>query len=178
MSVNRSADNASGESRWGLLFLLCQVCVFFSSCSPVLMRSLPSKRGQERTSREKKEGFPLYRCSQQGIMLLFCPGSKPFAAGWSSQDGSSLQGQGIFPFPPSSTCACVCVQPSLFMPAHFICFAVGTHRLPWGRTSPQRSPTKAATIWKHNYLFIPSFSFYSLSFLLFVIKNASPLPSF
>lgn len=152
-----------GESSWGLCFPLCLflpgtvVFLFFfyfslPGCSSVLMLSLRVYHGQEHTawqSGEKTQGFPLYLCSQQGITLLLCPGSKPFAAGSSSQDGSSLQGRGIFLLPPPQQ---VCVQASLFMPAHFMCFAVGSHRLLQGRMSPSATLTKAATVWKYNHL--------------------------
>lgn len=161
MSVKCGADDAWGGVTLGTslptLSLLSRDCFsffFFSLlvCSSVLVHSLRLYHGQEHTawqSGEKTQGFPLYLRSQQGITLLLCPGSKPFAAGSSSQDGSSLQGRGIFLLPPPQQ---VCVQASLFMPAHFMCFAVGSHRLPWGRMSPSDTLTKAATVWKYNHL--------------------------
>lgn len=115
-------------------------------------------------SRGKEDCLP-YLCSQQGIMLFFCPGSKPRTAGWVSQDGSSIQGLGICPLP--TVWMCECVQPWLFMPAHFICFAVGNHRLPRGRISPHCSLTIAAImeLWLLFYppclSLMPVFSFFS-----------------
>lgn len=142
----------------GLYFL-------FSSCSPVLMRPLPSKRRQERAaglSREKKEGFPLYRCSQQGIMLLFCPGSKPFAAGWSSQDGSSLQGQGDFPIPPPPCSPhCSCLRTSSVLLLELIDYHEGGH-LPSAPRQKLPQYGSIITFLSHLSPFIPRhFSFFS-----------------
>lgn len=174
MSVKCGADDAWGGVTLGTLLptlsLSSRDCLSFlfifllSSCvcCSVLVLSLRLYHGQEHTvwqSGEKTQGFPLYLCSQQGITLLLCPGSKPFAASSSSQDGSSLQGRGIFPLPPPQQ---VCVQASLFMSAHFMCFAVGSHRLPRGRMSPSAALTKAATVQKYNHLSVPSSSLLSL----------------
>lgn len=142
----------------GLFFFLffLFLCVALSWCSRYAFTTDKST-GPGKVGR-KTQGFPLYLCSQQGITLLLCPGSKPFAAGSSSQDGSSLQGWGIFLLPPPQQ---ACVQASLFMLAHFMCFAVGSHRLPRGRMSPSSNLTKAATVWKYNHLFILSSSLLS-----------------
>lgn len=163
----------------------CRVCIFFSSCSSVLIRSLPSKHGQERTagpSREKKECFPLYRCSQQGIMLLFCPGSKPFAAGWSSQDGSSLQGQGISP-PPAHVhvCACSphrsCLRTSSVLLLELIDYHEGGRlpSAPWQKLPQYGS---IITFLSHLSPFIPChFSFFSWRMPLPCLPFNSPLIS-
>lgn len=164
MSVNHSTNDAGGDLRWRLFCLLCfsLLSLYSSSCFYIDV-VVTLQRVLERTAVPKKlgkDGFPPYLYCQQGIMLFFCSGSKPFYCRLDQPRWVFSAGPGDIPITH-----CVDVWVQLLMPAHFICFAVGNHRLLKGKISPHCSLTIAATTWNYNYFFIYPFSLSTPSFL-------------
>lgn len=97
----------------------------FSFCCPHVVVNPVARTGTCSCAKWRgNEGCLPYLCSQQGIKLLFHPGSRPCSAGYCSQDGAFIHGLGICPLPivcifVCSLC-CSCLHISSVLPLEAI----------------------------------------------------------